>query len=258
MRHPGLEESGRARRGGGEKLFDSFPVKGNPTEAQTEKDLIWPLLEVLGWGPDTILVQPNLSVKGRKQVPDALLFSDAVAKSKANKETEPWKRVRFGLSLVEAKRWKRVLDRGVRDDVDTEVPSTQMLRYMRRADDVTSGSLRWGVLTNGRHWRLYFQGAMSIAEDFLEVDLGKVLQLPGCDRDLLDLKAPSHEHVFKVFSLMFGRAAFLPGDHGRTFHEVARDEGRHWEERLRSTYPTSFSMRCFQLSCNACESRPTK
>jgi hypothetical protein len=153
------------------KLFAAFPVKGKPTEAQTEKDLIWPLLEAIGWGPDTILVQPNLSTKGRKQVPDALLFATGDEKAKANKEREPWKRLQFGLCLVEAKRWQRVLDRGAREDSEIEVPSTQMLRYMRRADDVTNGDLRWGILTNGRHWRLYFQGAMSVAEDFLEIDL---------------------------------------------------------------------------------------
>lgn len=43
-----------------------------------------------------------------------------------------------------------------------------------------------GILTNGRVWRLYFQGALSVAEDFFEIDLGKVLAVEGCDFDLLD------------------------------------------------------------------------
>ncbi len=51
-----------------------------------------------------------------------------------------------------------------------------MLRYLRRVDDVTKGGLRWGILTNGRQWRLYYKGALSVAEDFLEIDLGKVLR----------------------------------------------------------------------------------
>ena len=42
------------------------------------------------------------------------------------------------------------------------------------------------MLTNGRLWRLYWQGALSVSEDFLEVDLGKVFGLPGCETDLLD------------------------------------------------------------------------
>ena len=69
--------------------------------------------------------------------------------------------------------------RSARRKGEEGVPSTQMLRYLRRVDDVTKGGLRWGMLTNGRHWRLYFQGALSVAEDFLEIDLGKVLRSAG-------------------------------------------------------------------------------
>ena len=94
--------------------------------------------------------------------------------------------------LVEAKRWDRVLDREeALSEGETGVPSTQMLRYLRRVDDVTRGGLRWGMLTNGRHWRLYFRGALSVAEDFLEIDLGRVFDLPGCETDLLDRRPDS-------------------------------------------------------------------
>ena len=61
-------------------------------------------------------------------------------------------------------------------------------------------------MTNGRVWRLYLQGALSVAEDFLEIDLGKALDLPGCGLDLLD-KRPDifaddrdwRDHVFRLF-----------------------------------------------------------
>lgn len=88
--------------------------------------------------------------------------------------------------MVEAKRWGRILDRADGRRGDVGVPSTQMLRYLRRIDDITGGGLRWGILTNGRVWRLYFSGAVSVAEDFLEIDLGNALGTPGCDLDLLD------------------------------------------------------------------------
>lgn len=45
-----------------------------------------------------------------------------------------------------------------------------MLRYHRRIDDLTSGRLRWGILTNGTKWRLYWAGARSVSEEFLEID----------------------------------------------------------------------------------------
>src|SRR4051812_37893211 len=107
-----------------------------------------------------------------------------------------------------------------------------MLRYLRRADDVTGGGLRWGILTNGRVWRLYFQGALSVAEDFLEIDLGKALQQPDCPPDLLDDPRFTPEQVFRLFALFFGREAFIPAERGLTLHDLARQQGKLWEERV--------------------------
>jgi hypothetical protein len=58
-------------------------------------------------------------------------------------------------------------------------PSTQMLRYLRRVEDLTTGKFRWGMLTNGGQWRLYYQGARSVSEQFFEIDLAAVLAVPG-------------------------------------------------------------------------------
>ena len=49
-------------------------------EAQTERELIEPLLALLGWEH---LPQINLSESGREDVPDFLLFADAAAKLRA-------------------------------------------------------------------------------------------------------------------------------------------------------------------------------
>ena len=134
---------------------------------------------------------------------------------------------------MEAKRWRRPLDRVSDRAVDERgVPSTQMLHYMRRADDITAGRLRWGVLTNGRLWRLYWQGAVHASENYIEIDLGKVFGLPGCDPDLLDPKGLTGEHAFRLFILLFGPEAFTPAEQGRTFHDVALLAGKRWEERV--------------------------
>ena len=79
-----------------------------PTEAETEDQLIYPLLEMLGWQHKS--VQQNMTTKGRKDVPDALLFADEEAAERA-KTLDPWQRFRHGAALVEAKRWDRPLDR---------------------------------------------------------------------------------------------------------------------------------------------------
>ncbi|MBZ0149526.1 MAG: hypothetical protein K8F62_18585, partial [Pseudorhodoplanes sp.] len=112
-------------------IAEKFLKIAKPNEAETEKDFIYPVLEALGW--TDYQVQQILSQKGRKQVPDALLFADAATKSLAVSEAQQWKRFQHGLAVLEAKRWQRALDRADKKDPSEEgVPSTQMLQYLSR------------------------------------------------------------------------------------------------------------------------------
>ena len=225
------EASFYALEAGLNDIFARFPTGGSPNEGQTEDDLIWPVLGLLGW--TEWLRQQNLSAKGMVDVPDGLLFADAESKDRANGFLEEWRRYEFGLAIVESKRWGRPLDRGSAQTGEVTAPSTQMLRYLRRSDDLTNGRLRWGILTDGRYWRLYWQGALSVSEQFFEIDLAAVLDLPGCNDGLLALDADARRHRLKVFALMFRRDAFLPSDADeRTFHRRALDEGRYYQERV--------------------------
>lgn len=212
-------------------IFERFPTARTPNESQTEDDLIWPILERLGW--TVSLRQQNLTIHGRDDVPDGLLFADNAAKHRANGFAEEWKRYEFGLAVVESKRWLRPLDRRSGRRTEKTTPSTQMLRYLRRIDDLTTGKLRWGILTNGSRWRLYYQGARSVSEQFLEIDLAAVLGLPGHDDGLFALSEADRRHWLKVFVLVFGKQAFLsaPAD-PRTFHQRALDEGKFHQERV--------------------------
>ncbi len=205
----------------------------NPNEAETEANFIYPVLEILDWSD--CQVQQILSTKGRKQVPDALLFADESARDQAVSEAEQWKRFQYGLAVVEAKRWGRALDRADRQSLSEEgVPSTQMLQYLSRVDVQTGGRVKLGILTNGAKWRLYFQGALSVSEDFFELDLAKALELPGHELDLVDLSDPrlTPETALRLFVLMFDKTAFLPCEGQRTFHDVSRETGRVWEEQV--------------------------
>ena len=211
--------------------FDRFPISQTPNESQTEDDLIWPILEELGWTES--LRQQNLSPKGREDVPDGLLFESVETKARANGFPEEWKRYGFGRAVVESKRWARPLDRRSGRRGEETAPSTQMLRYLRRIDDITNGTLRWGILTNGSKWRLYFSGARSVSEQFFELDIAAILDLPGCNNSIFALGAEDRRHWLKVFHLIFRREAFLPaGVDPRTFHEKALEEGRFYEERV--------------------------
>ena len=214
-------------------IFDEFPTELSPSEAKTEDDLIWKVLFVLGW--ENWERQVNLASKGRDNVPDGLLFLDEKAKATANTHFEDWKRYEHGAVLVESKRWGRPLDRGLGKKDEVTAPSTQMLRYLRRVDDLTNGNLRWGFLTNGAVWRLYYQGVRSVSEQFFEIDLAGLLQVQG---DLLDAEdavqsQAERDHWLRVFALMFRRESFVPSSSdSRIFPIRALEEGRFYEERV--------------------------
>ncbi len=211
-----------------DQIAAAFPQNQRTNESQTEDDFIWPVLAALGWSES--LRQQNLTVSGRDDVPDGLLFADAASKSSANAQGDQWRRYAHGLAVVESKRWARPLDRASGRD-ETTAPSTQMLRYLRRIDDLTCGALRWGILTNGTRWRLYWAGARSISEEFLEIDLGRVLALEGGGDLFAD--AATRDHWLRVFAVMFERDAFLRGGADqRSFHDRARAEAAFYEERV--------------------------
>ena len=201
-------------------------------EAQTEQLIIEPCLLQLGWSDD-YLPQVNLSGKRREDVPDVLLFPDAAAKARAIAEPRDDKRYAHGLAILEAKRWQRRLDRGdASEPLDPDAPSSQMLRYLSRVDVVTDRRLKWGILSNGSTWRLYWQDARSRSEEFFEIDVAAALGLPGTQRDIDD---PEPAHALKLFFLFFSRAAFLTqtwDSAGRSFHAHARDEARRYEETV--------------------------
>lgn len=220
-----------ALRQGLASILAGFPHASKPNEATTESDLVWPILKALGW--QDYLTQQNLSASGRVDVPDGLLFIDADAKAKANAHPEEWLRYRFGAAVLESKRWGRALDRAEgRAGADKDTPSTQLLRYLRRIDDLTQGELRWGLLTNGAKWRLYFAGARSTIDDYLEIDLARIM---GLETDLLDagITQDERDHWLRVFAAMFSRAAFERATASApSFHDTARKEAGFYEERV--------------------------
>jgi len=213
-------------------IFAGLSAETVMNEAQTEQLVIERVLMELGWADD-YLPQVNLSGKRREDVPDILLFADAAAKQRALDEKHDDRRYRHGLALLEAKRWLRPLDRGASDEpLDPGAPSSQMLRYLSRADVASDRSVKWGVLTNGGVWRLYWQDARSRAEEFLELDLAALLGVPGVQPDI-DMPEPAHG--LKLFFLLFNRAAFLTqtwDSAARSFHAYARAEARAYEEKV--------------------------
>ena len=205
--------------------IEDFDARHQPDEGNTETDFIRPLLTKLGW---EFTVQERINQKGRADVPDYLLFLDANAKTEATKEKSPAARYQLGVSIVEAKRWNAPLDRA--EAGDAGAPSTQVLRYLGTADVQSNSNIRFGVLTNGRCWRLYDHKARSRLEGFVEIDLKEAVGL------IVPADGPTDtrhaDHVLRQFLWLFAREAFVPDLGGATRLTQAVNDSRSFEARV--------------------------
>ena len=188
-------------------------------EAATEQELIRPLFDLLGWAD----YLPQQGSDRNEDIPDHLLFADAASKARAAAKPGP-NRYPDALAVSESKRFGLSLDDRDRDDRGpTSSPHAQLLRYLAAADISSDGRIRWGILTNGRVWRLYDRRALPRASGYYEVDLNAALQ------------AGDDFHAIRAFRLLFGRPAFSPQHGAQTsFLEDAIAEGRRYEEQVAS------------------------
>ena len=183
-------------------------------EASTEQELIRPLFDLLGW-TDYL---PQQGSDHNEDIPDHLLFGDAASKDRAAAKPGP-QRYPDALAVSESKRLGLALD--AREGKQAGSPHGQILRYLATADINSDGRIRWGILTNGRVWRLYDRRALPRASGYCEVDLKTALQ------------ADDGFHALRAFRLLFGRPAFSPQQGAQTsFLEDALAEGRRYEEQV--------------------------
>ncbi|MBE5231319.1 MAG: N-6 DNA methylase [Microcystis aeruginosa PMC 728.11] len=184
-------------------------------EAQTEAELIQPILEILGF---SYIPQVSSRGKGRSERPDYALFAREndryQAYSLQNNETAFYSQV---LAIAEAKYWQRSLSdvskNDQRDIWKNSNPSFQITNYL------TGTGVDWGILTNGREWRLYYRQASSTATEFYLVDLMELLE--GGDRQ-----------KFRYFWLFFRQEAFIKDIHAQNFLERVREESTIYATRV--------------------------
>ena len=79
-------------------VFSGRDADSALNEAQTEAELISPVLGALGWD-DSTLPQVNLSAKRREDVPDWLLFANRQSKEQALALPKDEQRLRHGIAL---------------------------------------------------------------------------------------------------------------------------------------------------------------
>lgn len=206
------------------RQWRQFAGMPSPSEAETEDEFIFPALRELGWD---WLVQP-IADRRRRDVADALLFLSPAAKDLA-RPLPPVNRFVHGAVIVENEARHTSLDRA---PAGREAPASQILRYMSRAEVQSDGALRWGLLTNGGTWRLYFGRARSKSESFVGVNLADLLEPPPLAPAAVPDGAPG-DHWLRVFLLLFRREAHeATGPGGATFLDTAMAEGRIYAARV--------------------------
>ncbi len=188
-----------------------------PNEALTEQELIQPVMRALGWEHYI----PQQGTDRNEDIPDLLLFADDESKSAALAQQTHNDRFKQALAIQENKRLYLNLD--TRGDQSSS-PHGQILRYLAAADDVSLGTIRWGILTNGKMWRLYDYRTRPRATAYYEADLRHALDAITTADDFNELRK---------FYLLFRREAFTPQEGATTtFLEKCLAEAKLFEERV--------------------------
>jgi len=150
-------------------------------ESQLEEEFIRPILRILDH-----IYAPHPSIdkiwEGAKE-PDYAFYPSEEAKREAA--------IRKATAIGEAKRYGRSLGKKLKDGDPFEIrnPSLQMSRYLWLSE------VRWGILTDGRFWRLYERETSKRIDIYYEIDIERLLKKGNIED-------------FKYFYLFFRKEAF--------------------------------------------------
>ncbi|MBE7557018.1 MAG: hypothetical protein HS126_38760 [Anaerolineales bacterium] len=204
-------------------------------EAQTEDEWIRPVLKTLG---HVFNVQAPLKTPFGTRKPDYLLYPDEASRQAAKAKSGAFdgeELAATALAVADAKAWDRPLDQAVapltpkKGQVLSENPSLQIYIYVQHS------GLPWGILTNGRHWRLVHRATAEKLDVYYEVDL------PA----LLDQGDPE---TFKYFYLFFRREAFIDRPGVPAWLTQALEQSRAYARGIRSTRRCATWPRAFWIS----------
>lgn len=170
-------------------------LRAGANEGLTEDRFIRPVLKALG---HSFTLFPE--IPGARRTPDYLFYATEADRAAAE-VGGPAAKIERAVAVGDAKRFDLPLDSRAADGD----PVAQVRDY------VLLSRRPFGVLTNGRLWRLYARDSALVERACHEVDLVTLLE----DGDPGDLA---------FFAAFFGIQAFVPGQDGRTFLERALDD----------------------------------
>ena len=170
-------------------------------EAQTEERFIKPALAALGF---EYSVQVGLSFASGRRQPDYALYLSPAEREAAD-EGPASARYEHAVAVADAKRFGRPLQGRPSNGADREDPAAQIINY------VSITRRPWGILTDGRWWRLYASKRGLIDGACYEVDLWALLEADRPD-------------ALRWFAAFFSAAALRPGPDGRSLAARLLDE----------------------------------
>jgi type I restriction-modification system DNA methylase subunit len=175
-----------------EALQDLWELEGELVAGYKEDELLdsWidEVLDILGFG-----TQSETTVPGGEGFNDRLLFeSDGVRREAAKQAMDGNTEAMYGkaAAVLEAKQWDADFSKKFDEQRSYRDASHQIKYYLEH----TPERLQWGILTDGKKWRLY--GTKDYAtEIYYEVDLPELLEAGDLEE-------------FKYFYAFFRPAAF--------------------------------------------------
>jgi hypothetical protein len=242
-------------------------------EAQTVKDWIVPIMDLLGWennsvkGTNSYLDNETFNIENQTYKPDLIYFD----KPKHKEFTQKHKKdVTLKLNeirnpdtgakiVIEAKHWNRLSSHRVDGKKDAKLtdsavslgPELQTLKYMEVL------GLDFGILTDGKIWKLFHKElSKSVDKRSFTFDLGKLKEIAQ------DLLSHGQEEIFranaKYFYYFFAKSSFFQINESkviplvREVFEHSRKYAHEIEENLKKRFIITMGLTCNALK-NSCK-----
>ena len=176
-----------------ERIRSLWDKEGALLPSYNEDELIdtWiaEILDILGYGTSTEVTLPD----GGGYVDRLLFENDAVRREGAKRALDGDHEGLFsrGSAILEAKQWDADFEQRFAEQRSYRDASHQIKYYLER----TPSDLKWGVLTDGKKWRLYGTKDYE-TQTYYEVDLPEILENGNLE-------------AFKYFYVFFRPEAFV-------------------------------------------------
>jgi hypothetical protein len=218
-------------------------------EAQFTRVFLQPVLRALGWS-SVPLTMSDGGLQSRQEpqrcyalCPDAFSASELYVHPDAEEAIDTW-----ALAILRVGAWGAALDRPARTGGGPSKDDTTELAMMgtgqvgregaeglispahHLAGDLQATEVAWGILTNGRVWRLVSRDANSLVRTYYEVDLGVVFD------DLTSGEAPGRERweIFRRWWLLFRQDSYVKDQDGRCLLAHLREREPRVERQMRA------------------------